>query len=131
FIYGLACTIDHWRHQRRHFDHVKVASQVCRQLWLDYRGQGLSERPPRGQRLSMDMIAGDIIELCRLRGIEKLFVLGQSMGGCLALRVAERAPEMVKGIVLLASPSRDPILELPLQPVSPLVWRGVIALNDQ
>jgi pimeloyl-ACP methyl ester carboxylesterase len=131
FVYGLGCTIDHWRHQREFFSRAKIRSQSYRQIWLDYRGQGKSERPPKGHPLTMDMIANDMMDLCSLRDIKKVVILGQSMGGCLAIRVAERAPDLVASMVLLASPSEDPALELPFQPVSPWIWRATIGLNDR
>lgn len=124
FVYGLACSIMHWKYPRAHF-----AKLGRRQVWMDFRGHGNSPMPALPHRLSIEGMADDLAELCANRGISNAVFLGQSMGGTVALALAARYPELVSGLVLLGSPGRDPSPAFPLQPLSRLSWLGVTTLN--
>jgi pimeloyl-ACP methyl ester carboxylesterase len=125
FVYGLGCSIQHWKYPRSYLaEHTER-----RQIWMDFRGHGRSQPPLAGQRLTLDIIADDIAALCRQRGVEDAVILGQSMGGTVALSLAARHPELTRALVLLASPGRNPAPFLPVQPVSSLVWRALTGLN--
>ena len=47
--------------------------------------------------------AEDIVEFCKLRGIQKCAINGWSFGGGVAMKVAEIAPELVQKMVLTCS----------------------------
>ena len=123
FIYGLGCSIRHWKYPMAHL------AKGHRLIWLDFRGHGRSGRPPRGQRLTIATIVDDMRALCAYRGVEAATFLGQSMGGVMALALAHAAPELARGLVLLASPGRDVGAHLPAQPAAGWLWQGMIALN--
>src|SRR5262249_32676568 len=82
-----------------------------------------------GERLAMQTIVDDIKGLCAFRSVDRVTILGQSMGGTIALKLAHDAPEMVATLVLLASPGRDPGLSFKLQPASKWAWDALIGLN--
>ena len=124
FIYGLGCSIFHWKHQLSYFAKTKH-----RILWLDYRGHGKSPALVLGTRLRMEMLEADIAALCLVRGIAAATLLGQSMGGTLALRFAYRNPGLVRGLVLLAAPPRPPSQTLKLGTIGGVAWQAAIALN--
>ncbi|HAF61471.1 MAG TPA: hypothetical protein DCK95_04000 [Anaerolineaceae bacterium] len=67
----------------------------------DLRGHGLSPIPPAPY--SMNEMAGDILTLMDDLHLPKVVLVGQSMGGYVALEVAEIAPERLLGLVLVAS----------------------------
>lgn len=142
YVYGLGCSIKHWKYPMAHFakerDEAgrpksarlgKAATTRRRQIWLDFKGHGKSKAPHRGDALSIDGIIADIVALCEARGVEQATFLGQSMGGSIVIALAHAHPELVKAMVLLASPGRDPARDLPLQPISKHLWSLVCEVN--
>lgn len=125
FIYGLACAIQHWKYPRAYL----AQHTDRRQIWMDFRGHGRSQSPQPGQRLSLALIADDIAALCAAREIKQAVILGQSMGGTVAMALAARHPHLARALVLLASPGRDPARFVPGQPFSQMLWRSLTAFN--
>lgn len=70
-------------------------------LLVDNRGAGESSRPPGPYRIQ-DM-AGDVIRLLDGLGVERAHVMGFSMGGKIALRLALTRPDLVDRLILVAS----------------------------
>ncbi len=126
YLYGLGCSIKHWKYTLSHFN------GKYRQVWIDFRGHGASDPLPATRRLTYDHIVADILKLCEARGITEATFLGQSLGGTIALYLADRAPQgLVEKMVLLASPGRDPGANLPGQPFSYALWRSLIGMNQR
>lgn len=125
FVYGLACSIQHWKYPRAYL----AKHSERRQIWMDFRGHGRSAAPRQQQRLTIDLIADDIAALCQKRQVEQAVILGQSMGGSIALALAARHPELARALILLASPGRDPAKFIMAQPFSRIAWRGLTAAN--
>jgi 3-oxoadipate enol-lactonase len=73
----------------------------------DNRGIGDSELGSAGE-LSVDAMAADLEELLDHLGIERTALVGWSMGGFVAQRLALRAPRRVSAMVLLASAPGGP-----------------------
>lgn len=66
----------------------------------DHRGRGRSGRDPKPRRYHTATYAGDTIEWLDHLGIERAVVLGSSFGGWVALTVAARNPERIRGVIL-------------------------------
>lgn len=66
----------------------------------DLRGRGLSSRPPSGS-YDMERHVDDVLSLMDALDLERAVVGGHSMGAYVATAVAVRAPERVRGLVLL------------------------------
>ncbi len=64
----------------------------------DYRGLGRSEPAPAVS--SMELLAGDVVQLLRQLGIRRAAFAGLSMGGYVAFELYRRAPELFRGLVL-------------------------------
>jgi pimeloyl-ACP methyl ester carboxylesterase len=80
--------------------HVRVVA-------IDLPGHGISE--VRGPVHSMEFLAGVVRGACSTLGVGKFTVVGHSMGGYVALALAEAHPELLDGLVLLSStPNADP-----------------------
>lgn len=124
YIYGLGCSICHWKYPREYF-----RARGVRQIWMDFRGHGRSPRPRSSETLTIATIMADIEALCLFRKVKRALFLGQSMGGTIALALAAKFPDLVHGLVLIASPGRDPSLNFHAQPVSRWIWQGLIELN--
>lgn len=65
----------------------------------DLRGFGASDAPDLGY--SMATYAADLIALLDALGVERVVVCGLSMGGYIAFELARRAPERLRGLVLM------------------------------
>jgi pimeloyl-ACP methyl ester carboxylesterase len=72
-----------------------------RVLNAELRGHGDSDKPK--QAYSIDGFAEDLVWLCAQLDITHPVIVGQSMGGNIALQIAGRHPDQALGIVLLDS----------------------------
>jgi pimeloyl-ACP methyl ester carboxylesterase len=73
---------------------------------LDLPGHGISE--VRGPVHSMEFVAEVVFEALRALGVTRCTVVGHSMGGYVALALAQAHPEILDGLVLLSStPNAD------------------------
>lgn len=95
FIHGLGGDRTHFAPQVAHF------SRTARVLNAELRGHGDSDKPV--QRYSIEGFAEDIHWLCGQQGIGRPVIVGQSMGGNMALELAARYPGFAAGLVLLDS----------------------------
>jgi pimeloyl-ACP methyl ester carboxylesterase len=78
-----------------------AVEQVARLITPDLRGFGGSDAPPGDY--GMDALADDVARVADALGVERMVVGGHSMGGYVGLAFAERFPERVSGLVLIAS----------------------------
>ncbi|MDR7224253.1 alpha/beta fold hydrolase [Aminobacter aminovorans] len=95
FIHGLGAQLHHFRHPL----FPELADFRC--IALDRPGSGYSGRPAgfSGSLVEQaDLVARFITEL----GLERPLVVGHSLGGAVALALAENHPEAVSGLVLLS-----------------------------
>ena len=74
---------------------------------LDNRGRGLSQGGP-DLSYRLDDYARDTEELIRALGLERPAIVGHSMGGRIAVRLAVRAPACVGKLVLVDPPVSGP-----------------------
>jgi pimeloyl-ACP methyl ester carboxylesterase len=90
--------------------HPQVADlrDRCRCVTFDFRGQGRSELTPDGY--DMDTLAADAAALIEALGLGPCHLVGLSMGGFVAMRLAARRPELVRSLALLStSADREPL----------------------
>ena len=76
-------------------------SAVARVIAPDHRGHGRGPRPSKPFRL-VD-VADDAAALVRHLGVGPVIAVGYSMGGPIALRLWQRHPDVVAGLVLCAT----------------------------
>ncbi|MGI9037954.1 MAG: alpha/beta fold hydrolase [Gemmatimonadota bacterium] len=55
---------------------------------------------------TFDRLALDAAEVCAARGVDSCVVVGQSLGGAIAMRLAASRPELVRGVVISNSLAR-------------------------
>jgi pimeloyl-ACP methyl ester carboxylesterase len=79
-----------------------VADRGMRMLAADLPGFGLTPAPP-DTPLSPPALAAPVIELAR-RLDDKPLLIGLSLGGRVALEAALRAPDLFRGVVMMAPP---------------------------
>jgi pimeloyl-ACP methyl ester carboxylesterase len=85
-----------------------------RAIAIDLRGFGLSSRPSRRGAYSLKEYVTDLASVLDLLGLDRPAIVGQSMGGGLALRFALQRPERTSRIVLINPTSLVPLRFLPL-----------------
>ena len=94
FVHGTGCSADSWRYQ------VDGHSRDFEVVALDLPGHGASD--PAGDP-SIERYATTVSNLLERLGRRKAFVAGHSMGGAVALQVALDHPELLKGLILVAT----------------------------
>jgi pimeloyl-ACP methyl ester carboxylesterase len=93
FVHGLACHRGFWAEQVKHF------SRHYRVLAVDLRGHGDSDAPE--QRYTMQLLADDVAWMCSQLGIERPVIVGHSLGGLVALKLAASHGEQVRAVTLV------------------------------
>ncbi len=96
-VHGLGGTLQVWGAD------VPVFARHHRVTRFDVRGHGESEKPPGPYSLAR--FAQDVMAVCDAAGIESTHVLGISMGGVIAQRVALDAPRRVRSLILVSTSS--------------------------
>ena len=74
-----------------------------RVLAPDLRGHGESSRAEDPASYTLDALADDLLAFLDALGVERCDLLGHSMGGMLALRVALARPERVESLLLMST----------------------------
>ncbi|MBL8863081.1 MAG: alpha/beta hydrolase [Planctomycetes bacterium] len=82
FVHGWACKREYWYETTRRF------RQVRRVVALDLMGHGESDAART--EWSMEAFAGDVVRVCDALGLQKVVLVGHSMGGVVALEAARR-----------------------------------------
>jgi pimeloyl-ACP methyl ester carboxylesterase len=90
-LHGLLDSSEGWR--------ALSGALGCSVVAFDLPGFGLSDPPARG---SVDGYAQDIIDGLEILGIERFTLVGHSLGGAVAIAIAELCPDQVTALVLLA-----------------------------
>ena len=80
---------------------------LCRQyrvIRLDARGFGRSSVPPEGYDWSLSNWGTDLLKLLDLLGIDKVHLVGETIGGTIALQFAYEHPERLHTLTTCTSP---------------------------
>jgi aminoacrylate hydrolase len=86
---------------------------------FDHRGVG---RSPRGaQRITIDGLVGDALAVLDAAQVERAHVVGHSLGGLVALRLARVAPARVRSLGLWCTFASGAV---PTRLTWPIVWLG-------
>ncbi|CAL8464728.1 g4263 [Coccomyxa elongata] len=103
-IMGFACTMGGWNPQLDELlaedEFGRPASQV---LLVDNRGVGRSSIPARRSAYSSTIMATDVLCILEHLSWTKVHVVGHSMGGMVATRLAALAPERVASLTLIST----------------------------
>jgi len=83
---------------------IPVFSKDRKVMAFDNRGAGRSDKPDIPY--TIEMMADDAAGLMRALRVEQTDVLGVSMGGRIAMELAIRYPETVRGLILVSTTAR-------------------------
>jgi pimeloyl-ACP methyl ester carboxylesterase len=92
-VHGMGGCWQHW------LETIPFLSRHGRVLAVDLPGFGRSQRS-RG-RVTIEGLAETVAAVCGAVGLERVVVLGHSMGGPIAIRLATSHEELVSGIILV------------------------------
>jgi pimeloyl-ACP methyl ester carboxylesterase len=92
-VHGFACTHQDWRHQVEHFERTNDV------VACDLRGHG--KTPGRPQECSIEHYGGDVAALVNNLELERVVLIGHSMGCRVVLEAARLIPDKIAGIVLV------------------------------
>jgi len=115
-----------------------LGSAGFRAIAIDLKGHGLSDKPESEDAYTLDAMTSHVLEVLDALALSRAALVGQSMGGRIALEVARRAPGRVRRLALIAPVGIGefrawPLLRLggwrALEPLAPrLVTRGIVRL---
>ncbi len=103
FLHGLGARADRWRGTVE-----RVGSVGFRAIAFDMPGHGFAAKEPGGPT-TVPELAGYLIGLLRVLGIDRLTLVGTSLGGHIAAFAATLIPERVNRIVLVGATGLVPI----------------------
>jgi pimeloyl-ACP methyl ester carboxylesterase len=96
-LHGWGASIYMYRHAME-----LLPARGVRTIAVDLRGYGLSDKPVGGRAYSLEAYCADLDALLDVLDLPRAALLGQSMGGGLALRYSLNRPERVTSLVLIA-----------------------------
>ncbi|KAF5745972.1 putative epoxide hydrolase [Tripterygium wilfordii] len=99
FLHGFPEIWYSWRHQM-----IAVANAGYRAIAIDFRGYGLSERPPEPEKGTFMDLVDDVVGLLNALGISKVFLVGKDLGAIPANMLSVIHPDRLYGLVTLGVP---------------------------
>ncbi len=94
-VHGLGGCWQHWTQT------LPLLAKHGRVIALDLPGFGGSQMPRHP--ISLDLLADTGARLVHQRGLERVVVVGHSMGGPIALRFARRHPKLTHGLIFVGA----------------------------
>jgi len=101
--YGLACLMNHWTHQVKHF------SGPYQTVVFDYRGHHRSGTPENRENLTLDALCLDIKALADHLEIPSASFWGHSLGVQVLLRLYDMHPKLIENMVFINGFATNPI----------------------
>jgi pimeloyl-ACP methyl ester carboxylesterase len=96
-------------------DHVPVLARDHTVVTFDHRGHGASDKPAEASAYSFQRLVDDTLAVADATGLEHFRLLGHSMGGMVARKIAIHEPSRVDALVMMDTspgpvPGFDPAL---------------------
>jgi len=95
-VHGFTTTAEFWREQ------VEIFSAQYRLIRINLPGHGTSPGPST-RSYTIDAFAGDVVKVFEALRIGSAFLVGLSMGGTIAQKIALDFPELVRALVLVGA----------------------------
>jgi len=97
-VHGLFGSANNWAAVSRRF------GEVFQVFALDMRNHGDS---PDAERMTYDDMAGDVLEFMETHGVQSAHLIGHSMGGKVAMRLAQLDPGRLEKLVVVDTAPRQ------------------------
>ncbi|MGV3631878.1 MAG: alpha/beta fold hydrolase [Bacteroidota bacterium] len=91
-LHGLFGYSDNWQ------THAKKIADYYRVILVDQRNHGHSQW---SEDFSYELMAGDLKELCDQLKLEKMILMGHSMGGKTAMAFAQKHPGLIEKLIIV------------------------------
>ncbi|MEA2546409.1 MAG: hypothetical protein QOI09_1682 [Chloroflexota bacterium] len=101
FLHGFGGNASHWAAQ---LDHLRPTRRA---LAMDLRGHGGSDAPADAD-FAVESQAADVAAVLAGLDIDRVVLVGHSLGGAIAIAEAGSDPDRVAGLVLAAAPGKVP-----------------------
>ncbi len=79
---------------------IEALGDKCRFIAWDTRGRGKSERDPKAENYLNTTYARDVISMLDHLGLDKVALIGTSMGGLISMILMAMIPERILGVIL-------------------------------
>ncbi len=106
-VHGWGASHEFWR------AHIPELSKFFKVITCDLRGHGETDKADPGS-YSIKLFKNDLERLLDRLGVERLHLVGHSLGGVLAEELVIASPERFNTLVICDSPSKDPFSRLEL-----------------
>ncbi len=83
---------------------VPIVARHYRVIRFDARGMGQSSIPEPGYPWSLDNFADDLLQMLDGLDLERVHLIGETVGGSICLRFASLYPERVRSLTMCSSP---------------------------
>lgn len=97
-LHGLLGSLDNW------MPHAHLLATRFRVHLLDLRNHG---RSPHAAEFNYEVMAADVAEFVRDQNLDRVMVLGHSMGGKVAMRFAQLHPTLTQRLVVVDMSPRE------------------------
>ena len=96
----LLCLTGLTRNAKDYHDFASRLAPGRRVLCLDYRGRGRSAYDPNWQNYQPPTYMGDVATLLAVLKLEKVVLVGTSLGGIVSMGLANMVPHLLAGVIL-------------------------------
>lgn len=103
FVYGIACLMNHWHHQIRHF------SQTHSTLCFDLRGHHRSTPVNDPRELRLEAMGQDLIGLLDHLELPSAHLIGHSFGVPVILEAWQKNPSRIRSMTFINGFAKNPI----------------------
>jgi len=97
-LHGLYGASDNW---------MTIASSLSEKFRVILPDQRNHGRSPHHENHTYEALSGDVYELIQLMGLQKVILIGHSMGGKTAMRLALEYPELIDHLVVIDIAPKD------------------------
>jgi pimeloyl-ACP methyl ester carboxylesterase len=99
-LHGIGRTLEDWS------ENMLALSGSCQVFAVDFPGCGLSDKPVLPY--TIPFLAGFVRDFMRVLNLERVTLVGNSMGGGISLEFAAQFPTLLEGLVLVAPAGMGP-----------------------
>ena len=96
-LHGWACSVFSFRENLG-----ALAEAGYRAIAIDLKGHGLSDKPQRVSEYTLDAMCTHVVEVLDALELDRVALVGHSMGGAIATTIAIGSPDRVARLALLA-----------------------------
>jgi pimeloyl-ACP methyl ester carboxylesterase len=112
FVHGFLGRGRAWKHQ------IEELSREYMVIAPDMRAHGKTERPPRSEDYTVELLSSDLQQLLKQLDVKKCCMVGHSWGSKIVTQFAAEYPEMLAGMVLISGSG-----EMPKDAFSDETWK--------